>query len=125
MTTVGNAVTNGRRGGGVNGGDFEKVAPLEEFTEVVPASVQLSSGEEVCLVRLGEEVFAIAEECPHSEFPMSDGAMVDDYVIECGMHGCQFDIRDGSVIEPPANEPIQTYAVKIVKGEVWVRTEPT
>ncbi len=109
----------------MNGDDFEKVAPLEDFPEVVPASVMLSSGEALCLVRLGDEVFAIAEECPFSEFPMSDGAMVDDYVIECGLHGCQFDVRDGSVIEPPADEPIQSYEVKILEGQVWVRTEST
>ena len=109
----------------MNGGDFEKVALLEDFPEVVLASVELCSGEDLCFVRLGDEVYAIAGECPHSEFPMSDGAMVDDYVIECGMHGCQFDVRDGSVIELPASEPIDTYEVKIVEGEVWVRTEAT
>ena len=109
----------------MNGGDFEKIAPIEDFPEVNPASIVLSSGEELCLVRLGEEVYAIAEECPHCEFPMSDGAMVDEYVIECGMRGCQFDVRDGSVLEPPATEPIQSYQVKIVDGEVTVRTEPT
>lgn len=109
----------------MNGDGFERVAPFEDFSDGVPASVSLGSGEEVCLVRLGEEIFAIAEECPHSEFPMSDGAIVDDYVIECGMHGCQFDVRDGSVVEPPATEPIDTHAVKIVEGRVWVRTEPT
>ena len=109
----------------MNSGDFEKIAPLQEFPEVIPASVRLGSGEEVCLIRLGDEVFAIAGECPYSEFPMSDGELVDDYVIECGLHGCQFDIRDGSVIEPPADEPIPTHEVKILQGEVWVRTEPT
>ena len=109
----------------MNDDEFEKVAPLEDFPEVVPASVQLESGEDVCLVRLGEEVFAIAEECPYRQFPMSDGAMVDDYVIECGIHGCQFDVRDGSVIEPPAVDPIRTYDVKVMDGEVWVRSEPT
>jgi len=108
----------------LNGGDFEKIAPVEEFPEVIPASVELASGEEVCLIRLGVEVFVIAGECPYSEFPMSDGEMVDDFVIECGLHGCQFDVRDGSVIEPPANEPIPTYPAKIVDGEVWIRTEP-
>ena len=103
--------------------DFESAAAVEDLPEGVPASLELSTGVEVCLIRMGEEVFAIAGDCPHSEFPMSDGAMVDDYVIECGMHGCQFDVRDGSVMEPPADEPIQIYEVKIVQGYVWVRTQ--
>jgi len=106
----------------LSAGNFESAAPIEDLREGVPASLQLSTGAEVCLIRMGEEVFAIAGDCPHSEFPMSDGAMVDDYVIECGMHGCQFDVRDGSVMEPPADDPIQIYEVQIVDGCVWVRS---
>ena len=99
---------------------FERVAPLEDFAEGVPTGLQLLSGEEVCLIRVQGEVYGIAEDCTHGEFPMSDGAMVDDYIIECAMHGAQFDVRDGSVIEPPAEEPIQSYEVKVADGHVWV-----
>lgn len=119
----GKPANNRIRGVGLNDGDLELVASMEELDEALPYCVQLSTGEQVCLVRLSNEVFGISEECPHGEFSMSDGAVVDDYVIECGMHGSQFDLRDGSVIESPAREPVHSYFVKLVGNEVWVRRE--
>ncbi len=101
--------------------DFERVAPLEDFCEGVPVSLQLRTGEQVCMVRVRGEIFGIAEDCPHREFPMSDGEMVDDYIIECPMHGSQFDVRDGSAVEPLDEEPIQTYEVGVIDGYVRVR----
>lgn len=101
--------------------EFEKVGRFDEFSEGVPASIELATGEHVCLVRVESEMFGMAEDCPHGASQMSDGAMVDDYVIECAMHSSQFDVRDGSAVEPPAEEPIQTYEVKVVGGDVLVR----
>jgi 3-phenylpropionate/trans-cinnamate dioxygenase ferredoxin subunit len=107
----------------VSAGDFEIVAPLEDFQECVPMSLQLSTGELLCLVRVNGEVFGFAEECPHGLFPMSDGAIVEDYIIECSMHGTQFDVRDGSVVEEPGDVPLQTYQVKVLDDHVWVRAQ--
>ncbi len=109
----------------MNEEDFEEVAPFEDFSEGVPANVQLGTGEQVCVIRIGDVAFAISEECPHGEFTMSDGAMVDDYIIECGMHGGQFDVRDGSAVELPPEERIQTYAVRIIDGVIWIRKQWT
>ncbi len=101
---------------------FERVAPVDDFTEGVPASVDLSTEEQVCLIRIQGDFYAISNNCTHAEFLMSDGEMVDDYVIECGLHGAQFDVRDGSVLELPATDPIGCYEVKIEDGSVWVRS---
>ena len=105
----------------MNEGDFEVVAPYEDFQEGVPVSLELASGEQVCLVRVGGEIYGVAEYCPHGETAMSDGAMVDDYIIECAMHCSQFDVRDGSPVEPPAEEPIDSYEVRVMDGYVQVR----
>ncbi len=59
---------------------FEKVAVMADLPEGTPVAVQLGGGEAVCLVRVGDEVFACEDRCSHAEFPMSDGEMVDDYV---------------------------------------------
>ena len=105
----------------MNEGDFERVGPINDFLEGVPVSLGLSSGEQICMVRVNGEVFGFAEDCPHGEFPMSDGAMVEDYIIECSIHGTQFDVRDGSVVEEPGEDPLQTYEVRVLNDHVWVR----
>ncbi len=101
---------------------FEKVAVMADLPEGTPVAVQLGGGEAVCLVRVGDEVFACEDRCSHAEFPMSDGEMVDDYVIECGLHGAQFDIRTGGVLELPACEDLQMYEVKVARDDVLVKS---
>ena len=100
---------------------YVRVAALGELAEAVPLSVDLNDDEQICLIKFEGEVYAISNSCSHAEFPMSDGEIVEDFVVECGLHGAQFDIRDGSVVEPPATEPITCYEVKIEDDGVWVR----
>ncbi len=102
-------------------GVFERVASIDDLTQGVPLSVELSNDEQVCIVKIGKDVYAISDSCPHADFPMSDGELVDDYIIECGLHGAQFDVRDGSVLELPATEPITCYEVRIENDAVLVK----
>ncbi len=104
-------------------GVFEKVAAVADVPEAMPFAVQLGSGASVCLVRVGGEVYACADRCSHAEFPMSDGDMVDEYVIECGLHSAQFDIRTGEALEQPADAPLSLYDVKLEDGAIWIRVE--
>jgi 3-phenylpropionate/trans-cinnamate dioxygenase ferredoxin subunit len=101
---------------------FERVALLDELDEGVPLSVDLSTDEQICLVRFNGQVYAVSNTCTHADFPLSDGEMVEDYILECGLHGAQFDVRDGSAVELPATEPVACFDVKIDAGEVWVRS---
>lgn len=101
--------------------NFEKVATLSDLPEGTPVGVQLTNRQPICMVRMGSDVFACEDRCSHAEFPLSEGEMVDDFVIECGLHGAQFDIRTGEVLEPPADERIQMLEVKIEDDVVFVR----
>lgn len=100
---------------------FEKVALLSDLEDGIPHPATLSDGTGVCLIRVNDEVFAVHDRCTHAEFPMSDGDMIDDYVIECGLHGAQFDVRTGEVLELPATEQLACFDVKVEGGEVHVR----
>ncbi len=104
---------------------FERVAAIGELDDGMPVRVHLDNGEAVCLVRVNEEVYAMADRCSHADFPMSDGDMVDDHVIECSLHGAQFDVRTGAVLEEPADDPLTTYDVRIDGGAVSVRPRTT
>ncbi len=99
---------------------FLRAISLDDLPDGTPRSVTLSDGRQVCLVRVGNQVFAVADRCSHADFPMGDGDLVDDYVIECALHGAQFDVRTGGVLEEPADEPLPTYQVKLEGNAVWV-----
>lgn len=103
--------------------DFERVASLADLPEETPVGFALQNGNSVCLVKVRGELYAVENRCSHAEFPMSEGEMVDDYVIECGLHGAQFDVRSGEVLELPATENLPCYDVTVENGEVLVRAK--
>ena len=103
--------------------EFQRVAEETSLGENQLLSVELGNGQRVCLVRVNGEVFAINDRCTHAEYPLSDGSVGSDYHLECALHGAVFDVRDGSVQSPPAEEPVRTYEVKVEGGEIWVRAE--
>lgn len=100
---------------------FERVVPLAEIPEQTPYAATLSDGEQVCLVRVGDSVYALEDRCSHADFPLSDGDIVDDCIIECALHGAQFDIRTGEVLESPATEGLNLLDVLVEDGAVWVK----
>ncbi len=103
--------------------EFQRVAEENNLGENQLLSVELGNGERVCLVRVNGEVFAVTDRCTHAEYPLSDGEVGLDYHLECPLHGAVFDVRDGSVQSPPAEQPVRTYEVKVEGGEIWVRAE--
>ena len=68
-------------------------------------------GEDICLTRVGDQVFAIGDLCTHSDASLSEGD-VTDFKIECWLHGAEFDLRTGEVATPPASIPVETFEVK-------------
>ncbi len=77
---------------------------------------------DVAVVRVGDEVFALEDVCSHAEFPLTDGE-VDGSTIECALHGSRFDLRSGKPLGPPATQPVQTYPVTVIDGDVYIDME--
>ncbi len=92
--------------------------PLAELAEASPRGVTVD-GVAVCLVRLGDDVFAVHDECTHEAVPLSEGD-VEDGTIECWLHGSRFDLRTGAVLNPPAVKPVPTYDSRVREAQVYV-----
>jgi 3-phenylpropionate/trans-cinnamate dioxygenase ferredoxin subunit len=84
-----------------------------------PVKVSIN-GEDLCLTRIGTEVFAISDMCTHSDASLSEGD-VTDFKIECWLHGAEFDLRTGQALTLPANIAVKTYPVSIVDDVVQVQ----
>ena len=82
---------------------------FDSLVESKPIKLDLT-GTPVCVTRIGDEVFAIADTCSHSEASLSEGD-VTGFKIECWLHGAEFDVRTGEVATPPASIPVETYEV--------------
>lgn len=89
----------------------QPVCRLDELTPDKPHLVRLD-GEDIVLVRQGEDVFALSDLCSHAEVSLSGGEVADG-AIECWLHGSRFDLRTGEPSGPPAWEPVRTYPTTV------------
>jgi nitrite reductase/ring-hydroxylating ferredoxin subunit len=76
----------------------------------------------IALYRLGDEIFASDNICPHAFALLSDG-WLEDGVIECPLHGALFDIRTGEVKRGPAECAIRCHPVRLINGRVLVELD--
>jgi 3-phenylpropionate/trans-cinnamate dioxygenase ferredoxin subunit len=76
-------------------------------------AVRLDGGPEgVCLVRIGDDFYAIGDRCSHADYSLSEGDIdPEDCLIECWKHGSAFSLVDGSPQSLPATQPVPVYEV--------------
>lgn len=78
---------------------------------------------ETVIVGRGEgEVYAVSGICTHEYTELVDGEL-DGTCLTCPLHFACFDVRDGSVLEGPAESPLQVYEAREDGGAVWVSQE--
>jgi 3-phenylpropionate/trans-cinnamate dioxygenase ferredoxin subunit len=75
-----------------------------------PIAIEVD-GTPVCVVKVADEVFAVADTCTHSEASLSEGEVTGNK-IECWLHGAEFDLKTGKALTPPATESLKTFNVK-------------
>lgn len=96
------------------------VAALEDVPELGVLGVEGPGGRAVCLVRIGGQVTAFADECTHQAFPLSAGEVHADGTLECVWHGARFDCLTGAVRREPATDALTPFFVRVVGGRVMV-----
>jgi nitrogen fixation NifU-like protein len=128
-------VLDGRLDGGAGGAPTDAAAPAVGPGYVRAARLDdvpdggllgvVVAGRRVCLARRGDRVSALADRCPHAEFPLSEGELLGDGTVQCAWHGARFDARTGQVVQGPAQgascPAVQTYDVLLHGDDVHVR----
>jgi nitrite reductase/ring-hydroxylating ferredoxin subunit len=94
------------------------VGRIEELRPGVCISFELPDGNELAVYNVDGEFYATGNFCPHKGALLSEGTLCG-YVVECGWHGWQFDVRSGECLT--VNERIRTYSVKVEEGLVKIR----
>ena len=97
---------------------FVPVARLNEIPSRRGLRVRVDDVE-IGLYRVGDEVYAMEDSCPHAGFPLSEGEL-EGCVIVCKAHGWPFDVRTGFDPEDADGFPIPCFAVSIREDVVHV-----
>lgn len=92
------------------------VGRLEQLPSGSARHVKVGKND-LAVVRVGDEVFALSNVCRHAFAPLSDG-FVDGYTLVCPWHGWRYDVRDGTTDHP--NADVRTFPVVIRDGEIFV-----
>jgi len=80
-----------------------------------------AGGRRVVVARVDGQVYALADNCTHRDFPLSLGEVdAEACTVTCEWHGAAFDIRTGDPLCPPAIRPIPVYATRVEDGAVWI-----
>jgi 3-phenylpropionate/trans-cinnamate dioxygenase ferredoxin component len=79
------------------------------------------NGYKLCVVRIGDDYYAIDDTCSHADYSLSEGDVwEDDREIECPKHGSTFSLQTGEPQTLPATSPVAVYDVKVDGDDVVV-----
>ncbi len=99
---------------------------VAKFSELESGTAHkfMVDGVPVAVVRIEDEVFAIADTCSHADISLSLGMVwCDTKQIECIKHGSAFNLVTGQPDTFPATQPVAVYAAKVVNDEVIVESQ--
>ena len=78
-------------------------------------------GHRIALVRIGDDFYAIGDQCSHEDYSLAEGEVfADEREIECWKHGSTFDLVTGEPQSLPATKPVPVYEVEVEDGDVKV-----
>jgi 3-phenylpropionate/trans-cinnamate dioxygenase ferredoxin subunit len=90
-------------------------------TELAPGTMLLVpvEGEQVLLVNLDGEIHAMQGICSHEEYELDQGFLYGDS-LTCSLHGSRFSVVTGEALDPPAEQSLVRYPVRLLDGEIWI-----
>jgi len=96
------------------------VAPLTAIADGGAERFDIE-GRSVCVVRIGDDLYALGDTCSHADISLSEGdVLLDECAIECWKHGSAFDLRTGKPLTLPATRPVPVYEVRVVGDDIVV-----
>jgi nitrite reductase/ring-hydroxylating ferredoxin subunit len=73
----------------------------------------------IALYNIDGTIFATDNVCTHAYALLTDG-WLDNNIIECPLHGGQFDVCTGKTVCSPAEVDLHTYPVRVTDGKIEV-----
>ncbi len=99
---------------------FVRVASVAEVPEGGMIGV-VAGDVEVCLARIDGAFHAVSNVCTHFYTWLSQGELLTaERQVQCPVHESRFSLLTGAVLEPPADQPIDVFAVRIEGDDVLV-----
>jgi nitrite reductase/ring-hydroxylating ferredoxin subunit len=90
---------------------WHKAAEIGELATKDVVGVEVN-GQEIAIYKLDGAFYATGNICTHQFAFMSEG-YVENGCIECPLHQGLFDIKSGTVVDGPPEQPLATFPVRV------------
>ncbi len=99
-------------------GEWHDLVAAETFApgEMIACEV---GAHQLALYNVGGAIYATDNVCSHAYALLTDGWLEND-VVECPLHGGQFNVCTGKAVCEPAETEIRTYPVRLKDGRLQV-----
>lgn len=102
--------------------NWVEIGGIEEIPPLGARVVQTRDGE-IAVFRSGDDqLFALANACPHKGGPLSDG-IVHGHRVTCPLHNWRIELASGSVVAPDSG-CVPRYPVRIEETRVFLLLTP-
>ena len=98
---------------------FVDVAAAEAVQEGKPLGVELGADDPVCLVRVGEAIYAFEDRCPHRGAKLSEG-WLEGTTLTCKQHTWEYDVTTGKLLRLRAPVCLTMREARITDGRIEV-----
>ena len=100
-------------------GDWKKICALAEIPRLGARVVKAAHGDIAIFRNADDEVFALADRCPHKGGPLSQGIVFGRHV-SCPLHQWIVCLDSGRAQEPDEG-CAKSFLVRVVSGEVFLQ----
>ncbi len=98
--------------------DWIEIANLEDIPSLGSRVLETDTVRIAVFRTAGDEVFALKDECPHRQGPLSQG-IVHDTTVTCPLHNWKIDLASGEA-KGPDEGCAQSFPVKLENGIVYL-----
>jgi len=98
-------------------GQFKKFCKISELPENQGKRFIIDDNE-IAVFKIGKEVFAISNICPHQHTALLYDGFIEDGCVVCPAHGWMFELRTGK--RPSGSRGVESYSIKIENDEVFI-----
>ena len=99
---------------------WKHICSASRLSEGEPLGVKYEE-QPIALYKVNDEIFATDDVCPHA-FALLSSGFLEEYVIECPLHGGMFDVRSGKCTSGEFKD-VRAFKVEIRDGEIYVNLD--
>ena len=102
--------------------EWFKVGKPDDFPESQCVYLDETPLGEVVIIQQNGNFHALRGICSHEYFEFDD-VPVQEGQLTCPLHFSAFDITTGEALNPPAEDPLEVFDIKIQDNYIWIKSK--